>query len=149
MILFAIDPGKTGAIAGFQLWELCGIFACDAETLHTALQTGKDPVVVIEQVNGVPGQSGPAAFNFGFRAGELRGVCAAHGIEPVYVSPMKWKGVLGLVKGSRTPAEFKTASRALASKLYPEHAHLFSRAKDDGAAEAVLIGHWYLNRREA
>ena len=145
-ILLAIDPGKTGAIAAFTEGLLSGIFACDAATLNDALFPGTE--VVIEQVNGVPGQSAPAAFNFGRRYGELLGVCIANGIEPVLVAPMIWKGALGLRRGTMTNTEFKTASRELVSKLYPDHAHLFARAKDDGSAEAVLIGHWYLHHHK-
>jgi hypothetical protein len=29
-------------------------------------------------------------------------------------------------------------------ELYPSHSEKFSRVKDDGRADAVLIGYWYL-----
>jgi crossover junction endodeoxyribonuclease RuvC len=50
-----------------------------------------------------------------------------------------WKKALK-IKG--TGAEGKNASRVAASQLFPEHAELFSRVKDDGVAEAALIA-WY------
>jgi hypothetical protein len=38
----------------------------------------------------------------------------------------------------------KDASRSRAMELYPSHQKEFARAKDDGRADAVLIGFWYL-----
>jgi len=40
---------------------------------------------------------------------------------------------------AKAKTEAKKASRALASELYPELAHRFKRAKDDGLAESLLI----------
>jgi len=147
-VLLAIDPGKSGAIAVFQDWQLQvhpGASArqlCDLLSVRPADNTR----VVIEQVNGAPGQSGPASFNFGKSYGELLGVCIALDVEPVLIRPVDWKGGLGLRREyGETNAKFKGRSLAMARELWPQHAKtFFARAKDDGAAEAALLGHYAL-----
>ena len=97
-------------------------FVADAELIS----------VVIESVSARPGQGVTSMFNFGRGLGRLEGVAAALGLSVSYLTPATWRGRVGL-RGD------KTAARALASRLYPEQAHLFQRVKDDGLAEAVLI----------
>ena len=149
-ILLAIDPGKSGAIAIFCDRELCGKAYADAARLTKEVQFWREqPLrVVIEQVNGAPGQSGPASFNFGKSYGELLGVCIALDVEPVLIRPVDWKGGLGLRREhGETNAKFKGRSLAMARELWPQHAKtFFARAKDDGAAEAALLGHYALQQ---
>lgn len=78
------------------------------------------------------GQGAQASFNFGFGAGVLHGVLAALAIRVYAVKPATWKLAFGLSSN-------KNESRALATKVFPEAAILFSRAKDDGRAEAALL----------
>lgn len=150
--LLAIDPGKNGAIASFIFRDApSSVTPATAYELarcidfHRALKSG-DLRVVIEQVNGAPGQSGPASFNFGKSYGELLGVCIALDVEPVLIRPVDWKGGLGLRRApGETNAKFKGRSLAMARELWPQHAKtFFARAKDDGAAEAALLGHYAL-----
>ncbi len=148
-VLFAIDPGKSGRIVAFHDGELhdAGITA-HAWTLATCIKNCRSlrtPFrVVIEHVNGAPGQSGPASFNFGKAYGELLGVCVALDVEPVLIRPVDWKGALGLRREfGESNARFKGRSLALAREIWPQHADTwFRRAKDDGAAEAALLGHY-------
>jgi hypothetical protein len=32
--------------------------------------------------------------------------------------------------------------------LFPQYAHLFSRVKDDGRAEAALMAWWFIHKRQ-
>jgi hypothetical protein len=147
-VLLAIDPGKTGAIAFFSGARLYKIAAATTAALCEFLGTGTQHRVVIEQVNGAPGQSGPASFNFGKAYGELLGVCIALDVEPVLIRPVDWKGGLGLRREyGETNAKFKGRSLAMARELWPQHAKtFFARAKDDGAAEAALLGLYALQQ---
>lgn len=147
-VLYAIDPGKSGAIAVFERGNLAGVCPCTAQDLCGLLRIdrafGFDPEVAIERVQGLPGQSGPGMFAFGQGYGELLGVCFASGVEPKLVQPATWKGALGLRREhGETTAEFKGRSLTMARALWPD-APWFKRAKDDGAAEAALIGHYAL-----
>lgn len=153
-ILYAIDPGKTGAIARFVESALTEILdpvdarlsALLADRLVDDMGDSANRVeVVIEQVNGLPGQSGPAAFNFGAGYGELLGVCLALGVSPSLVRPHIWKAGLGLRNDTKNAREFKAKSVALAKATWP-HVNWFERAKDDGRAEAALLGHFHLTQ---
>jgi crossover junction endodeoxyribonuclease RuvC len=72
-------------------------------------------------------------FNFGRDYGQILGVLAALEIPVTLVTPAKWKSTL------RIPAD-KSAARARAAQLWPGLAGTFARARDDGRAEAALIG---------
>ena len=50
-----------------------------------------------------------------------------------YVTPRQWKKYFDLTRD-------KGESRRLAKLCFPNHAHYFKRVKDDGRAEAALIG---------
>ena len=89
----------------------------------------------IEEVGARPGQGVTSMFSFGTSWGILRGVIAAHFIPAKLVRPQRWKSTL------RVPAD-KNAARAAASRLMPQHAHQWTRCKDDGRAEAAMIA-WY------
>lgn len=148
--LYAIDPGKNGAIAVFDHGELAGMSECTPVQLYLCLALDhlfeREAHVVIERVQGLPGQSGPAMFNFGQGYGELLGVCRAMGVTPSLVTPAVWKGALGLRREfGETTARFKGRSLEKARGLWPM-APYFKRAKDDGEAEAALIGHYALTQ---
>lgn len=89
----------------------------------------------IEEPSAAPGQGVTSMFNFGFNCGVAQMAVASAIIPITLVRPATWKGALGL-------SSDKNASRAMASKLCPNHAHLFSRVKDDGRAEAVLLAYY-------
>ena len=79
-VLLAIDPGATGRIALFIEGRLDNMLPATPQALASRLESYRQRRVVIEQVNGAPGQSGPASFNFGRAYGELLGVCIALGL---------------------------------------------------------------------
>lgn len=155
MIVVGIDPGLSGALA---VWDT----DTQALTIHDMpvfehVVPGKkavrrvlnevelarltfnvipgEPLVWLEQVNGLPGQSGPGAFSFGQVYGAIRMAVLAAGLPLNVVQPAIWKSAMR-VRRSDAPKE---ASRARASELLPQYAHLWARKKDADRAEAALI----------
>ena len=147
-VLLAIDPGATGRIALFIEGRLDNMLPATPQALASRLESYRQRRVAIEQVNGAPGQSGPAMFNFGKAYGELLGVCVALDVEPVLIRPADWKAGLGLRREyGESNAAFKRKSLVMARNVWPQHAKtFFARAKDDGAAEAALLGHYALTQ---
>jgi crossover junction endodeoxyribonuclease RuvC len=89
----------------------------------------------IEQVGPTPQMGVTSAFSFGGSFWAARMACAAHFIPTELVGPQRWKRAL-VVKGG---ADKTDAVRGRASELLPHHCHFWTRAKDDGRAEAALI----------
>jgi len=146
----AIDPGAHGAIA----------FLTDGGALLDALDmpsivikvSGKNRTRVVEQALALliaanrpmhafleasgprPTDGSQQAFGMGFTAGVVRGVLAglAVPLEPP-VQPSVWKRAMGLTQD-------KGLSRQRAMMLFPARADLFARVKDEGRAEAALLG---------
>ena len=152
MIVMAIDPGLSGAMAVFDGDDLIAVV--DMPT-HELTRNGKakrqvaaadlagiftqhDPRhVIVEKVSAMPGQGVTSMFSFGRSLGVIEGIVAAYDIPVTYVTPGVWTKGIGRGAG-------KDASRARACELYPSHQKSFARVKDDGRADAVLIGAWYL-----
>lgn len=152
-----VDPGLDGAIAIFNLDnpDRSEVFSMptmtrnkrrviDAQVLAHEVKLitlGRAPceiLGIIENVHSRPRQAG--AFNFGLSTGIVHGILAAFNIDFVLVAPTAWKPALGLsLRPNETPSENKTRSRILAAKTFPHLAEAFSRVKDDGRAEALLI----------
>lgn len=148
MKILAIDPGLSGAFARYDgqtlVVDAMPTVRRDAGPRNTsrafmdelriarALPALKIDLAVIEKVGGLPRQSAPAAFTFGRGVGFLLGVLAGAGVEIREVHASTWKAALVV------PADKKLA-RARASELFPAYAELWSRAKDDGLAEAAMI----------
>ena len=81
----------------------------------------------------MPGREGPMqARQGGVNFGIVLGLVAAHFVRLETVAPAAWK------RGMNCP-KAKDGARARASQLLPKHAGLWSRAKDDGRAEAALL----------
>jgi hypothetical protein len=153
-IILACDPGITGAFSVFENGQLIEIIdmpifevksgqtmkkrinAAEVAAFFKKYQHAKR--LIIEQVGGMPGQSGSASFTFGYGAGILEGAAAALGIPISFTPPQRWRPGIGL------GASDKGASRQMATRLYPSFSSFFAKAKNDGRAEAVLIGAWYL-----
>ena len=89
--------------------------------------------VLVEQVAAMPGQGVTSSFNFGFTAGAIQGVVAALGFPLRTVHPQVWKRKFGLL------GQPKDASRAEASRRFPQHADQWPLKKHDGRAEAALL----------
>ena len=89
--------------------------------------------VVIEDVHALPKDGPVQAFTFGYGLGLLHGICQVYDLSVVNVPPNVWKSKYGLNAD-------KHKSRAVASRFFPHNASVWSRAKDDGRAEAALLG---------
>lgn len=88
----------------------------------------------VEHVSARPGEGAVGAFAFGRSRGVVEGVLAACGVTCKFITPASWKRAVGLTLAS------KDAARSEAIRRWPGHASLFARVKDDGRAEAALIG---------
>lgn len=92
-----------------------------------------DPcAAIIEKVAARPGQGTTSMFSFGRSFGNLEGVLAGLMIPYRLVTPQTWQKALKLAPG-------KGASRQRAMELFPGHAGLFKRVKDDGRSDSALI----------
>jgi len=89
-------------------------------------------IAIIEDVHAMPGQGVTSMFGFGVSKGLVIGMLHAFKCPVFTVPPAVWKGVYGLSSN-------KDASRALASKKFPNSSYLWTRKKDDGRAEALLL----------
>lgn len=152
-VYLGIDPGFSGAIASLDsatgalnvidmpvLTNTKGKTELDHITLFDALKVPADQHVqcFLEFVASRPGQGAPATFRFGQGYGAIEMALAANRIPIHYITPSKWKKYFGL-------SSDKGASRGLATKRFPNQAHLFTRVKDDGRAEAALIALYALD----
>lgn len=157
MKIVGCDPGAFGAIAIIDVAtrELTVIDMptvkvkrgtrvvnqVDAHILAGLLSPhiGSDDKAFIEKVHAMPGQGVSSMFAFGRAAGVLEGVMAGLGVSFDLIAPATWTKTMRTFGG-------KDGSRARASELFPDKAHLFARKKDDGRAEAVLIACFGIER---
>jgi crossover junction endodeoxyribonuclease RuvC len=93
--------------------------------------------VFCEFVSARPKEGAVGAFSFGRSRGVIEGVCAALGLPIWFLTPPAWKRAVGLPPGRDG---VKDAARAEAIRRWPDKASWFARVKDDGRAEAALIG---------
>ena len=146
MLIYGIDPGFTGAIALYwpdtgklEVHDMPVMKNPKGKTIinpHGVLDIlaneGGKSLAVIEQVSAMPGQGVSSMFRFGEGYGHLQMACAASKLPLQYVTPATWKRHFGLTSS-------KGLSRGVAMQRFPDQAQQFSRAKDDGRAEAALI----------
>lgn len=149
-MILGIDPGLSGALAYIDGGSV-RVYDMPTLTLSRGGKTKREPdlaelariicdiekkpaVAYVEQVASMPGQGVSSVFAFGKTYGGILGVLACAGIRTELVPPATWKRWHKIAAGSG-----KDASRAKAKNLYPQHAGLFARAKDDGRADATLI----------
>ncbi len=152
--VLGVDPGASGgwAVVDHQ-GKLVGLGIFPTHTVKrstknvtmidgpalAALFESADPThAFVENVHSRPRQAGQ--FNFGLNTGIVHGLIYAAGVDMHLVSPASWKAVYGIKRGDdQTKAQTKDQARQMAREIYPQHAHLFKRVKDDGVAEALLI----------
>jgi hypothetical protein len=91
----------------------------------------------VEFVGARPGEGAVGAFSFGRSRGVVEGVLAAAGVPATMLTSPTWKRAVGIAPGKEGA---KDAARSEAIRRWPAHAGLFARVKDDGRAEACLIG---------
>ncbi len=139
------DPGAKGGLAfltdGGDLLHVEDMPAIDvggrarvsASLLVALLRRWAPRLAVIEQVGAMPGQGVSSTFTFGYAAGVLECACAASGAAVTFVAPAAWK------RGMRVTKD-KGSSLQMAQRLWPAQADRFARVRDEGRAEAALIG---------
>ena len=138
MRIFGIDPGIAGAIAVLDDKKIV-----DVKDLPTMSEGKKNKrqlnsanlsqyissnivdfnktVVVVEQVNAMPGQGVTSMFNFGQTFGAIKGITATLKLPIFFVRPSKWKKHFELINSS------KDASRTKVIEMYPSFAEKLSK----------------------
>ena len=154
MIIIGIDPGISGAISIIENKKILEVYdvptmidgkknkrqinsAQVTNIIKERIISGKEVVVVVEQVNAMPGQGVTSMFNFGQSFGVIKGICAALGLPIYFVRPSKWKKHFNLIKTN------KDASRTKVIEAYPEISSKLHRKKDSNRADAILIGLYF------
>jgi crossover junction endodeoxyribonuclease RuvC len=148
-VIVGIDPGAKGAIAfltdGGDLLSVHDMpsYQIDvsgkkrtrigAAEFANLLHDRTISAAYVERVGAMPGQGVASCFSFGYAAGIIEGALAALGVPVTFVTPQSWKKAMQLRSD-------KDACRQRAAQLFPRVAAQFSRVKDDGRAEAALIG---------
>lgn len=151
-MIVGVDPGASGAVALLEGSNLVQVF--DMPTVEEVINGKKRnrvapwilveelagyrdqiDVAFVERVGAMPGQGVSSMFAFGEALGIIRGVFAGMYVPCHLVPPAKWKRDLKVPAG-------KDGSRSMAAQLWPRLAGEFKRVRDDGRAEAALIGYW-------
>jgi crossover junction endodeoxyribonuclease RuvC len=158
MKIIGIDPGLSGAIAILKKNKVLSIFdmpvmsegkknkkqlnsAQLVSLLKESIGDNEETVVVVEQVNAMPGQGVTSMFNFGQTFGAIKGICAALELPIFFVRPSKWKKYFELINSS------KDSSRTKAIEMYPALSNQLSKKKDVNKSDAILIARFYSETR--
>jgi hypothetical protein len=154
----AIDLGLTGAggilhdgvpVDFFEMPCLndgpAGRRSINAPLLAELVFKSKASAAFVEAVGPRPGEGAVGAFAFGRARGLVEGILAAAGIPITWLTPPTWKRIVGIPPGKDGA---KDAARSEAIRRWPDRASWFARVKDNGRAEAFLIG-WAGLQREA
>jgi|TARA_B100001059_G_scaffold170893_1_gene170939 crossover junction endodeoxyribonuclease RuvC len=158
MKIIGIDPGLSGALAVLENNKVLNIFDMpvmsegkkNKRQLNSAqlvclikenIKTNEEVIVVVEQVNAMPGQGVTSMFNFGQTFGAIKGVCAALELPIFFVRPSKWKKHFELINSS------KDSSRTRAIEMYPAMSNQLSKKKDVNKSDAILIARFYNDTR--
>ena len=154
MRIIGIDPGIQGALAILDNEKVIDIVdlpvmsdgkknkkqlngAYLSDYLKKHILNIENTVVVVEQVNAMPGQGVTSMFNFGQTFGVIKGICAALKIPIYFVRPSKWKKHFDLIRSS------KDASRTKVIEMYPALSNLLSKKKDVNKSDAILIAKFF------
>ena len=154
MRIFGIDPGIAGAIAILDDKKIVDVK--DLPTMSEGKKNKRqlnsanlsqyilsnivdlnETVVVVEQVNAMPGQGVTSMFNFGQTFGAIKGITATLKLPIFFVRPSKWKKHFELINSS------KDASRTKAIEMYPSFAEKLSKKKDVNKSDAILIARFF------
>tara|TARA_B100000242_G_C42918530_1_gene425893 strand:- start:221 stop:712 length:492 start_codon:yes stop_codon:yes gene_type:complete len=158
MKIVGIDPGLSGAIAIIEDNKVVGIFDMpvmaegkkNKRQLNSAqlvniikdnTNMNEEIVVIVEQVNAMPGQGVTSMFNFGQTFGAIKGVCAALKLPIFFVRPSKWKKHFELINSS------KDSSRTKVIEMYPSLSNQLAKKKDVNKSDAILIARFYSETR--
>ena len=154
MKIIGIDPGLSGGIAVLKNNSIQKLYdmpvmpegkknkrqlnsAQLAKLIKDNIDKNEEVVIVVEQVNAMPGQGVTSMFNFGQSFGVLKGICAALKLPLHYVRPVKWKKHFNLINTE------KDASSTRVIEIFPHISNQLSRKKDANKADAILIANYF------
>ena len=154
MRIFGIDPGIAGAIAVLDDKKIVDVkdlptmsegkknkrqlnSANLSQYISSNIVDFNETVVVVEQVNAMPGQGVTSMFNFGQTFGAIKGITATLKLPIFFVRPSKWKKHFELINSS------KDASRRKVIEMYPSFAEKLSKKKDVNKSDAILIARFF------
>jgi len=154
VIIFGIDPGVSGAISILENKKVIEVFDMPTmidgkknkrqvngsqvtNIIKETLNDDKEIIVVVEQVNAMPGQGVTSMFNFGQSFGVLKGVCSAMQLPMYFVRPTKWKKYFNLINSE------KDASRTKAIEIFPYISSQLTKKKDANKADAILLASFF------
>ena len=154
MRIIGIDPGLSGAIAILEDNKIKELFdmpvmpdgkknkrqlnnALLVKLIKNNIKNLEDTVMIVEQVNAMPGQGVTSMFNFGQSFGILKGICSAMQLPMYFVRPAKWKKYFNLINSE------KDASRTKAIEVFPYFSSQLLKKKDSNKADAILIASFY------
>ena len=158
MKIIGIDPGLSGAIAVMHDKKVINMYDMPVmaegkknkrqlnssqlvNIIKENINENEETIVVVEQVNAMPGQGVTSMFNFGQTFGAIKGVCAALKLPIFFVRPSKWKKHFELINSS------KDASRTKVIEMYPSLSKHLSKKKDVNKSDAILIARYYSETR--
>ena len=158
MKIIGIDPGLSGAIAVMHRKKVINLYDMpvmaegkknkrqlnSSQLVNIILENinkDEETIVVVEQVNAMPGQGVTSMFNFGQTFGAIKGVCAALKLPIFFVRPSKWKKHFELINSS------KDASRTKVIEMYPTLSSQLARKRDVNKSDAVLIAKFYFETK--
>jgi crossover junction endodeoxyribonuclease RuvC len=158
MKIIGIDPGLSGGIAILENNKVLNIFdmpvmsegkknkrqlnsAQLATLIKKNIKFNEEVVVVVEQVNAMPGQGVTSMFNFGQTFGAIKGICATLELPIFFVRPAKWKKHFELINSS------KDSSRTKAIEMYPALSNQLAKKKDVNKSDAILIARFFSETR--
>ncbi len=147
MRTLGIDIGLNGAIALVEDGQLLEVHdmptfsmerngknkrMVNAAELARLIRQAAPSSAYLERLNAMPGQGVTSMFSMGQSLGVVLGILAALDIATTTIPPRTWQKALDVPQG-------KDGSRYRAAQLFPAHAELFKRVKDDGRSDATLI----------
>jgi len=148
MIIVGIDPGLSGAVVflntidrQLDIYDMPTVEVTrngkkkrelSAQLLSNVLSAHVVNGAYLERVNAMAGQGVSSVFSFGRSSGIVEGILAAYDITTTLVTPQTWQKSMEVRGG-------KDGSRERAMQLFPTHAAMFARVKDDGRADAALM----------
>ena len=158
MKIIGIDPGLSGAIAVMHNKKVINMYDMPVmaegkknkrqlnssqlvNIIKENINEDEEAIVVVEQVNAMPGQGVTSMFNFGQTFGAIKGVCAALKLPIFFVRPSKWKKHFELINSS------KDASRTKVIEMYPTLSSQLAKKRDVNKSDAVLIAKFYFETK--
>ncbi len=158
MKIIGIDPGLSGAVAVMQDKKVINIYDMPVmaegkknkrqlnssqlvNIIKENIHEDEETIVVVEQVNAMPGQGVTSMFNFGQTFGAIKGVCAALKLPIFFVRPSKWKKHFELINSS------KDASRTKVIEMYPTLSGQLAKKRDVNKSDAILIAKFYFETK--